>query len=110
MPLRVSPLRIFTRDQTTAFYGNFYFWVNVTALVLQAFVASRLLKYGQPREDVEKTIGVTSDLCYAIDDAFREKGIDIPFPQQDVYVKQLGPNTVSESESASPAADLKEAL
>ena len=61
-------------------------------------------------EDVEKTIGVTSDLCYAIDDAFREKGIEIPFPQQDVYVKQLGPNTVSESESASPAADLKEAL
>jgi AAA family ATP:ADP antiporter len=28
------------------FYGNFYFWVNVTALVLQAFVASRILKYG----------------------------------------------------------------
>ncbi|MCG6898721.1 MAG: hypothetical protein LJE75_01830, partial [Gammaproteobacteria bacterium] len=30
----------------TAFYGNFYFWVNIVALVLQAFVASRLLKYG----------------------------------------------------------------
>ncbi|MDJ0829929.1 MAG: Npt1/Npt2 family nucleotide transporter [Desulfobacterales bacterium] len=36
----------FTRDGTTAFYGNFYFWVNVFALILQAFVASRLLKYG----------------------------------------------------------------
>lgn len=36
----------FTRDGTTAFYGNFYFWVNVIAMLLQAFVASRLLKYG----------------------------------------------------------------
>lgn len=36
----------FTRDGTTAFYGNFYFWVNIVALILQAFVASRLLKYG----------------------------------------------------------------
>jgi AAA family ATP:ADP antiporter len=36
----------FTRDGTTAFYGNFFFWVNIVALLLQAFVASRLLKYG----------------------------------------------------------------
>jgi len=36
----------FTRDGTTAFYGNFFFWVNVSAMLLQAFVASRLLKYG----------------------------------------------------------------
>jgi len=36
----------FIRDGTTAFYGNFYFWVNIIALLLQAFVASRLLKYG----------------------------------------------------------------
>jgi AAA family ATP:ADP antiporter len=39
-------IRIFTRDGTTAFYGNFYFWVNVVALLLQSLVASRLLKYG----------------------------------------------------------------
>jgi len=39
-------LLTFTRDGTTAFYGNFYFWVNVFALLLQAFVASRLLKFG----------------------------------------------------------------
>lgn len=37
---------LFIRDGTTAFYGNFYFWVNMVALLLQAFVASRLLKYG----------------------------------------------------------------
>jgi AAA family ATP:ADP antiporter len=36
----------FIRNGTTAFYGNFYFWVNIVALLLQAFVASRLLKYG----------------------------------------------------------------
>ncbi len=39
-------LQEFVRDGTTGFYGNFYFWVNCVALILQAFVASRLLKYG----------------------------------------------------------------
>jgi len=28
------------------FYGNFYFWVNVIAVILQAFVVSRIVKYG----------------------------------------------------------------
>ena len=36
----------FTRAGTTAFYSNFYFWVNTVALVLQAFVCSRLLRFG----------------------------------------------------------------
>jgi ATP:ADP antiporter, AAA family len=36
----------FVRDGTTAFYGNFFFWVNTAALGLQAFVASRLLAAG----------------------------------------------------------------
>jgi len=36
----------YTRDGTLLFYGDFYFWVNVSALGLQAFAASRLLKYG----------------------------------------------------------------
>ena len=36
----------FTSEQTFLFYSDFYFWVNVFALLLQAFVASRLLKYG----------------------------------------------------------------
>jgi AAA family ATP:ADP antiporter len=36
----------FTRNGTTAFYGNFFFWVNIIALLLQSLVASRLLKYG----------------------------------------------------------------
>ncbi len=41
-----TALLAFTRDGTTSFYGDFFFWVNITAVVLQAFVASRLLKYG----------------------------------------------------------------
>ncbi|MDC0434562.1 hypothetical protein OAM69_02855 [bacterium] len=41
-----ASVKEFIRDGTTVFYGNFYFWVNVIALLLQAFVASRLLKYG----------------------------------------------------------------
>lgn len=34
------------KEGMVAFYGQFYFWVNVVALVLQSLVASRLLKYG----------------------------------------------------------------
>jgi len=36
----------FILNGTSAFYGNFYRLVNTTALVLQALVASRLLRYG----------------------------------------------------------------
>ncbi|HXV35813.1 MAG TPA: hypothetical protein VEC18_01615, partial [Myxococcota bacterium] len=36
----------FTKDGVAAFYGDFYTWVNGVALILQALVASRLLKYG----------------------------------------------------------------
>jgi AAA family ATP:ADP antiporter len=39
-------VKAFVKERTTAFYGTFFFWVNVAALVLQAFVASRVLKYG----------------------------------------------------------------
>jgi AAA family ATP:ADP antiporter len=41
-----NELLAFTRAGTTTFYGDFYFWVNMTALLLQALVASRLLRYG----------------------------------------------------------------
>lgn len=39
-------VREFLQNGTAAFYGNFYLWVNVTALVLQGLVVSRILKYG----------------------------------------------------------------
>jgi AAA family ATP:ADP antiporter len=41
-----AAIQEFTRDETTLFYGRFYFWVNIAALFLQSIVASRLLKYG----------------------------------------------------------------
>lgn len=34
------------RERTTLFYSDFFFWVNTVALVLQSFVASRLLRVG----------------------------------------------------------------
>ena len=36
---------------------------------------------------IEKRWGVTSDLNFAIDKAFREAEIEIPFPQRDLHVK-----------------------
>jgi len=41
-----SAIEAFTKDGVAAFYGSFFTWVNAVALVLQALVASRLLKYG----------------------------------------------------------------
>jgi AAA family ATP:ADP antiporter len=39
-------VRAFVHAGTTAFYGDFFFWINALALVLQAFLASRLLRWG----------------------------------------------------------------
>ncbi len=46
--LQLAPdaLRQELRLRTTLFYTDFFFWVNLIALFLQAFVASRLLRYG----------------------------------------------------------------
>lgn len=35
-----------TKAGTTTFYGNLYFWVNLTGLLLQAFLVSRLQRWG----------------------------------------------------------------
>lgn len=44
--LAADAVRGFVKAETTAFFGGFYFWVNVLALGLQALVASRVLRYG----------------------------------------------------------------
>ena len=36
----------FVKHGTTAFYGNLYFWVNLSGLLIQAFLVSRILKFG----------------------------------------------------------------
>jgi AAA family ATP:ADP antiporter len=41
-----AAILVFTRSGTTQFYGNFFFWVNIAAMLLQSLVASRLLKFG----------------------------------------------------------------
>ncbi len=38
---------------------------------------------------IDRQLDITSDLNIAIDKAFREAGITIPFPQRDVHVKTL---------------------
>ncbi len=37
--------------------------------------------------NIERRYHVTSDLNFAIDKAFRENGIEIPFPQRDLHVR-----------------------
>lgn len=37
------------KEATTVFYSSLYFWVNLFALILQAFFVSRILKYGGMR-------------------------------------------------------------
>ncbi len=37
------------KEATTLFYSSLYFWVNLCALILQAFFVSRILKYGGMR-------------------------------------------------------------
>lgn len=43
--------------------------------------------------DVDKRLTVISDLNFAIDKIFRENHIEIPFPKQDVYIKELPPES-----------------
>ncbi len=42
--------------------------------------------------DVDSRLSIISDLNFAIDKAFREAGIEIPFPQRDLHVKSLPEN------------------
>jgi potassium efflux system protein len=46
-------------------------------------------------QDIDERLQVVSDLNFAIDAAFRENGIEIPFPQRDVHVRDLPHNKLS---------------
>lgn len=47
--------------------------------------------------DVNKRIVIISDINFAIDKAFREHDIEIPFPQRDVHVRNLPPPAEAET-------------
>ena len=40
--------------------------------------------------DVGRRLRATSELRFAIDKAFRDAGISIPFPQRDLHIKDAG--------------------
>lgn len=44
--LDVQQVKTAVGQATTEFYSRIYFWVNLVGMLLQAFVVSRLLKYG----------------------------------------------------------------
>jgi len=46
--------------------------------------------------DVDRRLSTISNINFAIDKAFREEGIEIPFPQRDVHVKTLPDNKTDE--------------
>ena len=57
--------------------------------------------------NVDRRLRILSDLNFAIDKAFREAGIEIPFPQRDMHIKDwpgkeglLPKNTASSSEES----------
>lgn len=41
-----TDLAVYIETYTTAFYGDLYFWINFFGLLLQAFVVSRLIRFG----------------------------------------------------------------
>ena len=40
-------------------------------------------------KDIGYCLKVTSDLCFAIDEAFRKNNIEIPFPQRDLHLRDM---------------------
>jgi AAA family ATP:ADP antiporter len=41
-----AAVHAYVREGTTTFYGNYFFWVNLCALIAQTLLASRLLRWG----------------------------------------------------------------
>ena len=50
--------------------------------------------------DIQKRIDILSDINFAIDKAFRENGIEIPFPQRDVHIRTATTRTSDTDEIA----------
>ena len=58
--------------------------------------------------DINNCLSISSDLRFAIDAAFREAGITIPFPQRDVHiVSEPRPGAAAAPEPTAPSAEGK---
>jgi small-conductance mechanosensitive channel len=57
-------------------------------------------------KDTDFVLSCKSDLNFAIDKAFREQGIEIPFPQRDLHVREKTPLrvTLTDGQPAAPAS------
>ena len=51
-------------------------------------------------QDIDNALTVKSDLNFAIDKAFREHGIEIPFPQRDIHIRNKTDNDNSNSNTS----------
>ena len=50
--------------------------------------------------NIDSRLSVISEINFAIDKAFREQGIEIPFPQRDLHVKSLPESSIQNNNSA----------
>ncbi len=51
--------------------------------------------------DITKRLDILSDMYFSIDKAFREHGIEIPFPQRDIHIHKSDSKTTNSSEDDS---------
>jgi small-conductance mechanosensitive channel len=80
------------------------YWPDPIALFL-AFGASSLdFELRVIVRNISEKMQVTSDINFAIDQAFRDNGIEIPFPQQDVYLKEV-PDGLRNAKNTPPRPD-----
>ena len=72
---------------------------------LQLFLDLFIQRRQRVFEEVDQRLQVVSDLNFAIDAAFRREGIEIPFPQRDLHIRdwpgsrRLPPGPAGEDDS-----------
>jgi potassium-dependent mechanosensitive channel len=56
-------------------------------------------------ENIDKRLSTISDINFAIDAAFRENGVEIPFPQRDIHVRNLPDQSQSDTKGNTKSQD-----
>ena len=102
---RVKDLLLETAEAHPEVVRNDQNWPKPNVLFL-AFGASSLdFELRVIVRNIGEKMQVTSDLNFAIDQAFRDNGIEIPFPQQDLYLKQV-PEGLRNDRNTPPGYDI----